>query len=54
VERTNLGFFTDISSLAPDQPHRIRLTLPKGLKPGQFQGIFIDHAENELTSELKK
>ena len=50
VERTNLGFYLDISKLPADTPHKIKLTLPKGLKPGQFQGIFIDHVENEYTS----
>jgi len=24
------------------------------LKPGQFQGIFVDHVENEYTTHLKK
>jgi len=54
VERTNLGFFADISGLAADTPHAVKLTLPKGLKPGQFQGIFVDHVENEYTTHLKK
>jgi len=53
VERSNLGFFTDISMLSADAPHQIKLTLPKGLKPGQFQGIFIDHVVNEYTTGLK-
>ena len=53
VERSNLGFFTDISAWSPGVPHRIRLTLPAGLKPGQFQGIFADHVENEFTSDLR-
>jgi hypothetical protein len=53
VERTNLGFFTDISALSADTPHKLKLTLPKGLKPGQFQGIFVDHVENEYTSVLQ-
>jgi hypothetical protein len=52
VERTNLGFFADISHLPADVPHRIRLTLPDDLRPGQFQGIFIDHVVNEYTTEL--
>ncbi len=54
VERTNLGFFYDMSGLTPDTPHKIRLTLPKGLKPGQFQGIFADHVETVYTSEILK
>jgi hypothetical protein len=54
VERTNLGFFADISGLTADTPHTVKVMLPKGLKPGQFQGIFIDHVENEYTAHLKK
>ncbi|MCX6225887.1 MAG: hypothetical protein NTV01_14230, partial [Bacteroidia bacterium] len=53
VERSNLGFFTDISGLSADLPHKIRLTLPKGLKQGQFQGIFIDHVVNEYTTAIR-
>jgi hypothetical protein len=53
VERSNLGFFTDISGFKPDVPYKIKISLPDGLKPGQFQGLFIDHVENEYTTELK-
>jgi|TARA_B100000959_G_scaffold286682_1_gene366482 hypothetical protein len=27
--------------------HRIKVTLPEGLKPGQFQGLFFEHVETE-------
>lgn len=53
VERSNLGVFADISSLKPGVSHQISIKLPSGLKPGQFQGLFIDHVEDELTGELK-
>ena len=54
VERSSLGFFTDISGLSSDKSYQIKLTLPKGLKPGQFQGIFLDHIVNEYTTAIKK
>jgi hypothetical protein len=53
VERSNLGFFTDISGLSADTSHKIKLMLPKGLKPGQFQGIFLDHIVNEYTTAIR-
>jgi hypothetical protein len=53
IERSNLGFYVDISSWEPDVAHRIKVTLPAGLKPGQFQGIFADHVENEYTRDLR-
>ncbi|MEO8854335.1 MAG: hypothetical protein ABI359_11170, partial [Ginsengibacter sp.] len=53
VERSYLGVYADISSLAPDVLHKIEVKLPGGLEPGQFQGVFVDHVENEFTTELK-
>jgi hypothetical protein len=52
VDRTNLGYFVDITGLKPDTPHSIRVFLPKGLKPGQYQGLFVDHVEDEYTNEI--
>ena len=52
VEMTNLGVFADITSLKPGVSHQLTIKLPAGLKPGQFQGIFIDHIEDEITTEL--
>lgn len=52
VERTNLGFYVDVSDLEPDITHKIKVRLSEGLKPGQFQGIFFDHVEDEYTSDL--
>jgi hypothetical protein len=49
---TFVGFYTDISSLAPDQQHKIELTLPSGLLPGQFQGVFFENVEASWTTEL--
>jgi hypothetical protein len=53
VERSYLGVYADISSLKPDVLHKIEVKLPGGLEPGQFQGVFVDHVENEFTTELK-
>lgn len=52
VERSNLGMFVDISSLQPDVDYTVTVKLPEGLKPGQFQGLFIEHVENEYTREI--
>ncbi len=52
VERSNLGVFVDISSLSSGAEHHIKVKLPVGLKPGQFQGIFIEHVENEFTTDV--
>ncbi len=37
-----VGFYADVSALAPDVTHRITVKLP-ALKPGQFQGVFFDN-----------
>ncbi len=54
VTRTFLGFYVDVSTLTADVPHNIRLVLPKDLKPGQFQGLFFDHVEDEYTDEIRQ
>lgn len=51
-ERTFAGFYADVSSLKPDTRHTIEVTLPAGLKPGQFQGLFFENVEAEFTTEL--
>ncbi len=50
--RNFTGFYADISGLAPDVNHTLQLELPKGLKPGQFQGVFFENVETEYTSEI--
>ncbi len=53
VSRHNfVGFYADISKLAADADHSLELQLPSGLKPGQFQGVFIENVETEYTSEI--
>ncbi len=42
------------SNLAPDVAHRINVTLPDGLKPGQFQGLFLELLETELTGKVNQ
>jgi hypothetical protein len=54
VKQNFVGFYADISAISPDQDHKIELQLPTGLKPGQFQGIFIENVEPEYTSELRR
>lgn len=46
-----VGFYVDLSKVAPDQQHSFTLNLPQ-LKPGQFQGIFFDNVESQFTEEL--
>ena len=53
VTRTCMGMYANVSHLEPDVPHRVKVTLPEGLRPGQFQGLFFEHVENEYTSELR-
>ncbi len=53
VPRSCMGIYAEISDLDPDVKHSIKVTLPEGLKPGQFQGLFFEHVENAFTVELK-
>jgi hypothetical protein len=48
-----VGFYVDISHIAPDAAHKIRLTLPK-LDPGRFQGVFFENVETEYTDQLAR
>jgi hypothetical protein len=51
-KRTFLGFYADVSALAPDVEHRVELRLP-ALRPGQFQGLFFENVEPERTGVIK-
>ena len=44
--RSFVGFYADVSSLAPDQNYSVELTLPQ-LRAGQFQGLFFENVETE-------
>jgi hypothetical protein len=46
-----VGFYADVSSLAPEVDHRLQLTLPK-LKPDQFRGLVFDNVETEYTDQI--
>ena len=52
AKRTFLGFYADLSSLEPDTPHQVEVTLPD-LQPGQFQGLFFDNVEPQFTQEIR-
>lgn len=51
-ERTFTGFYADVSHLQPDTRYEVEVTLPHGLRPGQFQGLFLENVETEFTSQL--
>jgi hypothetical protein len=46
-----VGFYSDLSMIAPDSQHSLTLDLPQ-LKPEQFQGLFFDNVEPQFTEEL--
>ena len=48
---TFVGWYADLTALAPDVPHTFAVELPT-LKPGQFQGLFLENVEAEFTSNL--
>lgn len=51
VRRTFVGFYADVSLLAPDREYTLELHLPE-MKPGQFQGVFFENVEPELTETI--
>ena len=50
---TFTGFYADVSHLKPGTEYRLEVTLPAGLKPGQFQGVFFENVETEYTDEIR-
>jgi hypothetical protein len=46
---TFVGWYADLSALAPDVSHQFELTLPP-LSPGRFQGMFLDNVEAQFTN----
>ncbi len=46
-----VGFYADLSKVAPDTRHTFTLHLPQ-LRPGQFQGVFFDNVEPRFTGAL--
>jgi len=49
---TFTGFYADVSDLKPGRRYVVEVTLPDGLKPGQFQGLFFENVETEYTDLL--
>jgi hypothetical protein len=52
--RNFVGFYADVSRIAPDVEHRMELELPAGLKRGQYQGVFFENVETEYTGPVVK
>ena len=50
-KNTFVGWYADVTSLAPDVEHVFEVMLPK-LAPGQFQGLFFDTVEASYTSDV--
>ena len=51
---TFVGFYADVSHLKPGKRYQLEATLPAGLKPGQFQGIFFENVETEFTDRIAR
>lgn len=50
-ERTFLGWYADVSGVAPDTNHALEVVLP-ALPAGRFQGVFFENVEPEFTTSL--
>ncbi len=50
---TFVGFYADLSFVAADREHTLELDLPR-LRPGQWQGVFFENVETELTDRIVK
>jgi hypothetical protein len=53
AKSTFTGFYADVSNLSADIPHQIEVRLP-ALRPGQFQGVFLDNIEPLYTDQLRR
>lgn len=51
-QTTFIGWYADVSTLRPEIPHRFEVALPT-LRPGQFQGLFFDNVETEMTTDFE-
>jgi hypothetical protein len=40
-ERTFTGFYADVSTQKPETRYELEVSLPDGLQPGQFRGVFF-------------
>ena len=53
--QTFVGSYIDLTNrVEPDRDYQIEIALPAGLRPGQFQGLFVDNVESETTDQLAK
>jgi len=52
-KRTFLGFYADVSTLAPDVTHQVVLRVPP-LPAGRFQGLFFENVEPERTAVIRR
>jgi hypothetical protein len=48
-----VGFYADLSTLAPDVRHTIELRIPQGAA-GKLQGVFFDNVTPQLTESLAR
>jgi hypothetical protein len=46
-----VGFYADLSTIAPDQQHRLVLKLPEGTQ-AKLEGVFFDNVEPQSTEEI--
>jgi hypothetical protein len=53
-KRNFTGFYADVSLLAAAVSHTLELELPRGLKTGQFLGVFFENVETEYTSGIAR
>jgi hypothetical protein len=51
--RNFLGFYADVSLLEAGREYKVELDLPQ-LKPGQFQGLFLENIETEYTEAIRR
>lgn len=51
-EWTFSAFCADVSHLQPDTRYEVEVALPGSLRPGQFQGLFLEKVPTEFTDQL--
>lgn len=52
-ERTFTGFYVELSQIKAGERHVVEATLPEGLQPGQFQGLFFENVETQFTHDVR-
>jgi hypothetical protein len=46
-----VGLYADLSTIAPDKPHKLALRLPAAVQD-KLQGVFFDNVESQFTEEV--